>query len=81
MSSTPYSEAFPVGRRVRTAPRPELERFRDEWKHHNPLSVEQLNFAASEAIVREVGFYHGGDVLYVLDGIPGVWHEQCLVGL
>jgi hypothetical protein len=28
----------------------------------------------------EVGFYHGGDVLYTLDGIPGLWHEQCLVG-
>jgi hypothetical protein len=25
-----------------------------------------------------VGFYHGGDVLYVLEGIPGVWHESCL---
>jgi hypothetical protein len=26
-----------------------------------------------------VGFYHGGDPLYSLDGVPGVWHERCLV--
>ena len=24
------------------------------------------------------GFYHGGDELYKLKGMPGVWHEQCL---
>jgi hypothetical protein len=28
--------------------------------------------------VRDVGFYHGGDVLYHLDGAPGIWHEVCL---
>ena len=25
-----------------------------------------------------VGFYHGGDALYELEGVPGVWHEVCL---
>ena len=25
-----------------------------------------------------VAFYHGGDPLYKLAGIPGLWHEQCL---
>ena len=25
-----------------------------------------------------VGYYHGGDVLYELEGVPGVWHEVCL---
>ena len=29
-------------------------------------------------IVRDVSFYHGGDVLYSLEKIPGTWHEQCL---
>lgn len=23
-------------------------------------------------------YYHGGDELYWLKGVPGVWHEQCL---
>ena len=22
--------------------------------------------------------YHGGDVLYVLENVPGTWHEDCL---
>lgn len=29
-------------------------------------------------MVEKVGFYHGGDPLYKLDGVPGVWHEECL---
>jgi hypothetical protein len=33
--------------------------------------------------VKDVGFYHGGDELYQVAGIPGTWHEECLeaVGL
>jgi hypothetical protein len=23
-----------------------------------------------------VGFYHGGDELYELASVPGIWHEQ-----
>jgi hypothetical protein len=26
------------------------------------------------------GYYHGGDVLYTLTGVRGIWHEQCLEG-
>lgn len=29
-------------------------------------------------LVEEVGFYHGGDELYKLSQVPGVWHQQCL---
>ncbi|MFL5552311.1 MAG: hypothetical protein ACJ770_05840, partial [Gemmatimonadaceae bacterium] len=29
--------------------------------------------------VQQVTFYHGADELYVLTGLPGVWHEQCLI--
>jgi hypothetical protein len=28
--------------------------------------------------VDEVAFYHGGDVLYTLHAMPGLWHEVCL---
>ena len=74
-----YSEAFRVGQRVRVTSRAALDRFRDEWQLHNPLTDEQLAFADRPAVVREVGFYHGGDALYVLQDLPGLWHEPCLV--
>ena len=74
----PYREDFPKGSRVRISDRSSLDRFRAEWKFHHPLSIEQLDFANSEAIIVAIGYYHGGDVLYTLEGIPGIWHERCL---
>ena len=78
-SSRPYIEQFPVGTRVRIVDHAQLERFRADWHYHHPLAPEQRAYAGHDAAVREVSFYHGGDVLYVLDGIPGIWHEGCLV--
>jgi hypothetical protein len=75
----PYQETFPAGSQVRLADRPVLERFLTTWKFHNPLKSEQLAFAGKVAKIVKVGFYHGGDPLYVLDEVPGVWHEQCLI--
>ena len=74
----PYSERFPVGTTVRVAERVALEQFIKDWKHHNPLDAACLPFAGRSATVREVVFYHGGDPLYTLEGIPGLWHEVCL---
>lgn len=74
----PYKEAFHIGSNVRVADCRVLKEFLSTWKYHNPLRQEQLLFAGAAAIVEKIGFYHGGDVLYVLAGIPGVWHEQCL---
>jgi len=74
----PYKERFPVGTRVRVKHRQDLEQFQREWKYHNPLSVEQLDFAGVIDTVKSVGFYHGGDVLYSLSRCSGLWHEQCL---
>lgn len=73
-----YEERFPRGTRVTIAPVEDLLRFRLEWGSHNPLTDEQLRYAQFGAVVAEVGFYHGGDVLYVLESVPGVWHEECL---
>jgi len=42
------------------------------------LQRQQLNYADKIAKVKSVGFYHGGDELYELKGVPGMWHEQCL---
>jgi hypothetical protein len=74
----PYDADFPKGTIVRVASQVELEEFRATWKLHNPLKQEQLAFAGSVAKVVGVGYYFGGDELYRLEGIPGVWHECCL---
>ncbi len=73
-----YDALYPIGTRVRIADRDVLEQFRASWHYHNPLDDEQLAYADQPATVKKVGFYHGGDVLYELDGIPGTWHEQVL---
>lgn len=73
-----YVELFPVGTNVRVAAKDKLEEFRRTWKYHHKLTAEQLEYAGECAIVTSVGFYHGGDVLYNLNEIPGIWHEACL---
>jgi hypothetical protein len=73
-----YTESFPKGVKVKIAPRSFLENFLATWKFHNKLEPYQLNFADQIAEVEAVGFYHGGDQLYRLKGIPGIWHEHCL---
>ena len=74
----PYHEAFPAGATVRIADRAFLEDFMTTWKYHHKLRPEQLVFADRTAKVKGVGFYHGGDSIYTLEGIPGLWLEQCL---
>jgi len=73
-----YQELYAVGTPVQIAERSALEAFRASWKYHHPLDIGQLEWGGQSATVREVMFYHGGDVLYELGGIPGIWHEQCL---
>jgi hypothetical protein len=74
----PYKENFPVGTKVRIAEKEKLQEFLRTWQYHNKLAPEQLGYAGRIVEVEEVGFYHGGDVLYELRGVPGIWHEQCL---
>ena len=81
MSQTPYVARFAVGSRVRVVSRKALEEFRRNWKLHNALTDDQLRSADAEALVAEIGYYHGGDPLYNLLGIAGIWHEQCLVAV
>ncbi len=73
-----YKEEFSKGSAVRIADRAFLESFFQTWKLHNRLEPEQLNYANQIVEVESVGFYHGGDELYKLKGVPGIWHEQCL---
>jgi hypothetical protein len=72
----PYKAEFPKGTKVQIASRVFLEDFRQTWKYHHQLEPEQLGFA--DKVVKSVGFYHGGDELYELEDVPGVWHETCL---
>ena len=65
---------FEVGSEVRIADRAFLE----AGQYHNELEPEQVEFAGRTAKVKAVDFFTGGDEIYTLDGIPGVWHEECL---
>ena len=76
--SSPYESALVAGTLVRIADRATLAKFMVSWRFHNPLKPEQLEFADKPARVAQVGYYHGGDALYTLEDVPGVWHEVCL---
>ena len=69
---------FETGTEVRIADRAFLEQFLEAGQYHHELEAEQLDFADRVAKVGKVEFFHGGDEIYTLEGIPGVWHEECL---
>jgi hypothetical protein len=71
-------EEFPIGSLVKIATRSSLEDFMRTWKLHNKLMPEQLEYAGTSGKIKSVGFYHGGDELYQIEGVPGIWHECCL---
>ena len=75
----PYEAAFEVGQPVRIAAEADLRAFGVSWQYHHRLAPGQFPYAGAFALVSSVAFYHGGDPLYELDGIPGIWHEACLV--
>ena len=71
-----YREKFPVGSKVRIANRD--NEFQRTWKYHHKLRTDQIEYADRIAEVEKVGFHHGGDILYELRGVPGIWHESCI---
>lgn len=73
-----YNPEFPIGSRVRVAGSRKLRDFLKSWRYHHPLQEEQLKFAGKQTTVRDVTFYHGGDELYELSDVLGIWHEECL---
>ena len=73
-----YKEAYPAGTEVRIADRGFLEHFMRTWQYHHKLKPEQLEYADRVTTVDTVSFYHGGDRLYELADVPGIWHEECL---
>ena len=77
-TNEPYQAEFPPGTSVRIVAAPILEQFVASWRYHHPLLPAQLAYAGAAATVANVSFYHGGDQLYELVGIPGIWHQQNL---
>ena len=73
-----YRATFPKDSKVQVIPKAALEAFAQGWKYHHKLGHEQMEYAGTIAIVKEVTFYHGGDQLYVLENVPGIWNEPCL---
>ena len=73
-----YDAAFPIGTRVRVVDPVELAEFKRTWTFHHRLTDDQLAYGGRQAVVERVLYYHGGDILYILRGIPGIWHEVCL---
>lgn len=63
---------------TRIAPRERLEEFLRNWRLHHPLEPDQLAFGGRLAAVKFVSFFHGGDALYELAIVAGLWHEQLL---
>ena len=76
--SVPYKARHSAGSTVRVAAKNVLEDFAKTWNLHNPLTPKQLAYAGRKTKVESIGYYHGGDVLYVLQDLPGVWHERCV---
>ena len=73
-----YTAEYPIGTRVRIRDRGSLDAFVRDWWLQHPLEALQLDSAGKDARVKSVGFYHGGDELYELEDLPGLWHEANL---
>ena len=69
---------FADGSSVRIADTATLEEFLRSWTGHHKLEPQQLKFAGQIAKVERSLMYHGGDVIYQLQDMPGFWHETCL---
>jgi hypothetical protein len=71
---------FQEGTKVRITTRENLEEFLRTWKFHHKLDREQIEYAERSATVEKVFMYHGGDIIYQLENIPGLWHQHLLEG-
>jgi hypothetical protein len=74
-----YFPVFVAGERVRIKSASTLRDYMlPNWPWHHPITQDQLGFAGTEANVIQVEYYHGGDILLRLAGVPGAWHEECV---
>jgi len=73
-----YQARFSPDELVRIADRATLDEFFHSYKLHHPLQPAQLEYAGKIAKVIRASMYHGGDQLYELADVPGIWHERLL---
>jgi hypothetical protein len=79
LESGPYRERYPAGGAIRVASERSLQAFAKNWTGHHPVLPEHLRHAGLRTTIQSVGFYHNGDALYRLTGVPDLyWHEACL---
>ena len=69
---------FAEGESVRVLDRNVLKEFMTTWKYHHNLVPEQIEYADRISKVKRISMYHGGDILYELENIPGIWHQHLL---
>ena len=74
-----HRAAFSIGASVRIKERTELERFARDWTSTNSLTPHQFCDAGVAGVVDSVAFDDGGNPLYTLERIGGIWHEENLV--
>lgn len=77
-NDNPYSIMFPIGTRVKIASLSVLQEFKLNWHYHHKLTDQQLGDHDRVTKVTKTGLYHGGDIVYELQDIPGYWHDVCL---
>jgi hypothetical protein len=71
-------DKFQVDETVQIACSETLNEFSRTWKLHHSLQSNQFQHAGQIARVKNSFMYHGGDILYELEGMPGLWHQQLL---
>jgi hypothetical protein len=69
---------FKRGSIVRIADLSVLEEFLQSWQLHHKLEPMQLEYAGANGEIENAYMYHGGDMIYKLKDIPGLWHERLL---
>jgi len=47
-----------------------------DMEDHHKLRPEQREHADKIVTVASIGWYHGGDPVYTLEGVPGLWLDQ-----
>jgi hypothetical protein len=72
-----YHSVFLRGENVKIKPPEFLRQYlAPDWRWHNPLDSDNLKFAGGVFAVVDIGYFHGGEVMYELQGIRGFWHED-----
>jgi len=73
-----YHPIFKKGDKIKINDKDYLLNFQRTWKYHHNITDDQIKYAERLAAVKDVYIYHGGEVMYALKSIPGIWLEQLI---